>query len=66
MRNVSKLSIGEFDVDSPDKSHAWRLHLNMHNSNDVICRITQKKCEVRATFDQYDLTTFPTSINVQT
>ena len=34
--------IGEFDVDSRDNSHAWRLHRNMYNSNDCIfCILAQ-------------------------
>ena len=47
------LIIGEFDVDSPDKSHAWRLPINMYNLNDFVCCIPQMKREFRASFNHF-------------
>ena len=32
-------NVGEFDVDCPDKSHAWRLRVNMYNLSDFVCSI---------------------------
>ena len=59
MENVS-----EFDVDSPDKSHAWRLSVNRYNLSDFVCSIQQMLWEFWAIFLQ--LTTFPTKIYTQT
>ena len=38
MGNVGKI-ISEFDVDCPDKSHAWRLRVNRYNSIEFVCLI---------------------------
>ena len=57
-------NVGEFDVDCPDKSHAWRLRVYRYNLSDFVCLIQQIMWEFRAIFLQ--LTTFPTKIYAQT
>ena len=57
-------NVGEFDVDSPDKSHAWCLRVNRYNLSDFVRSIQQMLWEFRAIFLQ--LTTFPTKIYAQT
>ena len=57
-------NIGEFDVDSPDKSHAWCLRVSRYNLSDFVRSIQQMLWEFRAIFLQ--LTTFPTKSYAQT
>ena len=63
MENIGKI-ISEFDVDCPDKSHAWRLSVNRYHLSDFVCSNQQMLWEFRAICLQ--LTTFPTKIYAQT
>ena len=54
----------ELDINCLDKSHAWRLRVNMYNLNDFVCCIPRMKREFRASFHQS--TKFAANIDRQT